>query len=638
MVTQSSVPGLRSLDEVREGVRSGYAGQLWTELVEKVEREKDEPPWTPATALPGRSEKQVKHGNREFELVAWTSNRIMDAALVALISNDRSYLDSAVAQIDSVYDFDAWPEIEDLRQIAQGDHCSLRRGQLALAIGLAYDWTQDLMTGSERERVVSGFDTRFTGPFKAALEAGDRWVNWRQNFCSVIYGGFAIAGMAFANDYHESAWLVETGQCAMDDYVGGLFGPAGEFNESVQYSGSVAQITDYLMVRYYFEEGKTKPFSDQGFEAFCRWYMYFTFPPGRVASFGDPSPEQPPVVFHYSALASALREPVFQWFYRQYADRTQPTHRKRALELLYYDPTVPETSPEGRMPLGRAYHAQGKLISSRSSWDPESTVSVVSSKAAREFSHSHADWGQVCLDGYGERLLIDLGSTPGYPKTDPGRFYNYQQWGHNVLVFDRNETGGVSLTVRDRTGDIVSESFDDRAGGRWTMDLTTVYDGADSVKRTVLHLLPRVLVVVDEASLTSEADISLRWHCCTRPVVDGADFVVEGQSATLHGRVERLDGGVDLRVERQAYEAPFDRDALGEVYEQRHEPYVAAGFRDRACRLVSLFHIQEKGAAPAFWHRDGSGGWSVVTTEGEVRVSERNGVFEAVNCKTDVGV
>ena len=67
--------------------------------------------------------------------------------------------------------------------------------------------------------------------------------------------------------------------------------------------------------------------------------------------------------------------------------------RQRALELLYYDASLASRPPDGKMPLGRAFHHQAKLVSSRSSWDPLSTTSVVYGKAGRESYHGHADWG-----------------------------------------------------------------------------------------------------------------------------------------------------------------------------------------------------------------------------------------------------
>ncbi|MFT5085848.1 MAG: hypothetical protein ACI8PG_000195 [Planctomycetota bacterium] len=636
-ITREKIGGLRSLDDLHEGIQQGYAAELWTQLVDKVEQDMQDAAWTPKTPLPQRDPKQVEHANSEHVLVALTANRIMDASLVALITEDRRYVESALQQMRSIFDFEAWPEIEDLTHLAYGDHCSLRRGQLAVAIGLSFDWMYGLLTEDERAEIIENFDVRFTQCFKASLKAGDRWVNWLHNFCSVIYGGFGIAGMALGEDYSESAWLIETGKKKMDEYVGGLFGAGGEFNESVQYAASAASIVHYLMADRYFHKGQTQPFEAYAFDDFCRWYMYFTFPPGRVASFGDPAPDLPPVVFHYSALASTLQDPVFQWFYMQYADKTQVTHRIRSLELLYYDPKIEAVSPQGHMPLGRAYHEQGKLISSRSSWEAKKTISVVSSKAAREFNHSHADWGQVCLDGYGERLLVDSGAPPGsgYPETDRERFYNYQQWGHNVLVFGKNETGGVSVAEGDRAGEITYSEFDDALGGAWSMDLTDVYDNVQLVKRTVVHLLPRVLVVVDDAKLENEDVISLRWHTAALPELGlESGFSVQGENAKLAGWCGRLDGDAEMQIGRQTYEAPYDRDALGEVYQQRHEPFVEMSMSSDRCRMLSLFCVQGIEQDLKLWGR-ALDGWEILSEEGLIRISIENEQLVVNNTDTE---
>ena len=110
-VTREKVVGLRSLDEVRVGIRQGYAADLWAQLVDKVEREMQDAAWTPETPLPQREKNQIQHANREFGLVALTANRILDASLVALIKDDRRYVDTVLQQMRSIFDFDAWPEI-----------------------------------------------------------------------------------------------------------------------------------------------------------------------------------------------------------------------------------------------------------------------------------------------------------------------------------------------------------------------------------------------------------------------------------------------------------------------------------------------------------------------------------------------
>ena len=58
-------------------------------------------------------------------------------------------------------------------------------------------------------------------------------------------------------------------------------------------------------------------------------------------------------------------------------------------------------------------------------------------------NHEHNDVGQLCVDGYGERLIVDLGSPSGYPadffEENRWKYYNASIKGHNVLMFNGRE-------------------------------------------------------------------------------------------------------------------------------------------------------------------------------------------------------
>ncbi len=635
-VSADAAPGLRSLDEVREEIREGHAARLWAMLIEKVEREMQEAAWTPASALPGRSEVQIKHENRDFTIVAMTANRILDASLASLITGERRYADAALKQLDALFDPEQWPDWEDKAHIDVGRIADLRHGQLAFAVGVSYDWLHTALTAEERQRIVDGLDRCAIQRFKAAVEANENWTRNRTNWMTVIVGGFGIAGMALGEDHPDSDFLVEFARPRMEGYLE-VLGEEGEFNESVQYAGSMLFLVRYFTAVRYASGGRDNPFERHSLAAFCRWYQYMTFPPGRVAGFGDPGAAMPPVVNYMSAVAAATQDPMLQWFYLQYCDNMSETHRDLAMELLYFDASLEAVSPEGRLPLGRAYHDEGKLISSRSSWDPKSTTSVVYAKADRESTHNHADWGQVCIDGYGERLIVDLGAPPGYPKSHKERFYNYQQWGHNVLVFGKNETGGVPWQERKREGSILWAEFDDARGGAWAMDLTAVYDEAESVTRTVVHLLPRIAVVVDDASLRAKSPISMRWHLAESAEPDEAGrFYVDTDDAALAGLVSRVDGSAELGTGRHTYEEPYNRDRMGELYPQQHEPFVEIKTEDTACRVVSLFCVQEPGvSAPTWTLREG--GWAIETPEGLVRVTLEDDLLRVEFADSEAG-
>jgi len=605
-VTGEKIDGLRSLEEVRDGIREGHAAKLWERLVAKVEEEMKQEPIA------------AKEQNRAFHIVATTANRITDAALVALITGERRYADAALQQIDVLFDPEQWPEWADKAHLQVGLKADLRHGQFARALGMAYDWLDGFLTDEERRRFLEGLDRCAIGPFKAGVDAGEHWVNRQSNWMTCIVGGFGILGMALGPDHPDSAWLVEQARPRMERYMS-IFGADGEFNESVQYSGSTMYVVDYFLATRYASGGKENPLEEYGLSDFCRWYIYCTVPPGRVLGFGDPAPDMPPVVTHLSAVASALRDPMIQWFYLQYADLAPATHSRRALELLWYDPTLEAQPPDGRLALGRAYYSQAKILTSRASWDPKSTTSVVYAKAAQEDYHGHADWGQVCFDGYGDRLIVDLGSPPGYPRSHKQRHYNYQQWGHNVLVFGENETGGIPLG-RARRGKITHAEFDDRRGGAWTMDLSEAYGEGRQVTRHVVHLLPRVAIVLDEAHLADKEQISLRWHTITpaEPDHEGR-FIVRGKKATLAGCVHRLDGEAENGRGRHEYHPPYDKDRLGNPYPQLHEPFVQMKTEGDRCRILSAFCVFGPDEPARPW-QSCPGGWSIDTLEGPVRV------------------
>ncbi|MCB1105708.1 MAG: heparinase II/III family protein [Cephaloticoccus sp.] len=631
-VTSTPREGFRSLDHVRHAIGTGHARMLWDTLLTKVADEAGQPPWIPTTPLPERRRASIERGNRDFDLVARVCNRITDASLAALVSGDARWAEAALRQIDCLYDPEQWPEYEDLTHLDHGDCCSLRRGQLAVALGLAYDWLHDFLTPDQRRGIIQNFDERLTGPFKQALKTGGRFTKMRNNFVPVIYGGFHIAAMAFGEDYAESKWLCETCAPKVEDYLTYFLGPEGEFDESVQYAATTDVVVNYLIARQYHEHSGDPLAANPQIDGFFQWYMYFTLPPGRVVGFGDPAPDMPPVVTAYAAAAAARHNPVYQWFYQAYFDKAPDTHRRRSLELLYFNPDIPAGAPDGVMPLGRAYRHCARLVSSRSSWDPCSTTSVAYGKASLEFNHFHADWGQLCIDGHGERLIPDLGSPSSYPQTYPVNrnhcYYNYQQQAHNVFVFGHNETGGTSKLESHRRGNFIHTQFDDRHGATWSIDLSEVYDQAARVTRTVVHLLPRIVVVLDDAKLHGPDKISLRWHTLGLPSLEADDnFLITGKRARLAARIARLDGPAELTIRRHHYSEPYHLDALGTPLEQRREPYIELSAQDRHCRTVSLFCVQEKDAPPAPWRsRDQS--FAINTPEGSVQVSINSAQIE----------
>ena len=611
---------LPRLDDLRLSAATDRRDQLITSLIKTAESQCAEEPWTPATPLPQRDAAEVERKNREYALVGLTASRILDGSLAALLLDRRDLAESVLLQIETIYDRSVWEEIEDQTHLFHGDHCSLRSGQLAFAIGLAYDWLYQLLTSSERARIISGFHDRFTLQFRDALKYRDRWVDFNNNFVTAIFGGFSVAGMAFDGDYSEASWLIDTGSSRIDAYVDGLFGPEGEFDESVQYSSSVSALVSVLLVRRSYENSE-RCLTGVPLEKYLEWYIHATLPPGRIVGFGDPGVDMPPVLTSAAAGAALYRNPVFQWFYEEYADKALPSHRNLSFETILYDPAVKARSPEGVLPRGRAYREFAGIVTSRNRWiEPDS---IVYAKCGCELNHGHADWGQLCIDGSNERLVVDLGSTPGYPRADSHKYYNYQQWGHNVFFVGDPDSGGTPIPSRDLRktgcGGRLSESrFDETLGSCFRFDLSNAYPSGVEVKRSVVHLFPRVVVVLDSLKNDEEEiPISLRWHLAECPQSDDSgNFFIERNGVHLSGLVAVISGDLEVRAGHHAYCHPYNRNAHGELYSQRNEPYVEAAGTAKRCSILTLFCV---GTNAGWAHH--SPNWSIETGEGNVEIT-----------------
>ena len=131
--------------------------------------------------------------------------------------------------------------------------------------------------------------------------------------------------------------------------------------------------------------------------------------------------------------------------------------------------------------------------------------------------------------------------------------------------------------------------FDDSKGGYWQLDNTDVYAGVNEVRRTVVHLNPGVVVVLDTAILPRLREISLRWHTADKsvPTTDGRFSVTGASGATLASRVVRLDQGA----------ITFAR----ETHQETGDSFVEASLRGTACALLSVFCVFPRATVAGAW-------------------------------------
>lgn len=615
-VTEDKIDGLRSVDELREGIREGHAKTLWENILTQANADCHREPLVPHSDFEGREKVHIQYANPDWTVVNAAGMWVQTAALAALITGDGKYRDNALRQMEVLFDHAQWPMWRD--QAHTDYEADLRTGMLSRDLGLAYDWLYPLLTAEQKKWVVNGIDDRGIQPYLRSLAEDAWWANGHNNWLTVVVGGLGIAGMALADDHPKSQELIDFTHPRLVNYLKN-YGPEGEFNESVAYANASLQPVAYFTAHRYHNAGGDNLLAKWPFPETCYWTSYFTVPPGHIVAYGDSHLDVPPFVTHFSAIADATQDSTLQWFYLQ--NVVDSHYRNLNWELLWYNAQLEPTSPEGKIPRGRAFKAHSACISARTDWNQRVTPCVVYGKGGHGAEgHGNHDAGQLCIDAYGERLITDLGSPPGYPPDffGPNRYeyYNASVIGHNVLTFDNQE---MKRTAEDRAK-ILSSQFDDQKGGYWSLDLTSLYENVVSVKRTVVFLSPNIIAVLDDAEYKTEAEITLRWHTVSEATPDAnGQFYVLGEKSALSGRVLRLDGSLTTRLNHHAYEAPFNRMRLGNEFEQRHEPFVEASAFDKKCRLLTLFAVYPKSNVPNPWQETETG-WQIDTPDGRTNV------------------
>jgi hypothetical protein len=257
---------------------------------------------------------------------------------------------------------------------------------------------------------------------------------------------------------------------------------------------------------------------------------------------------------------------------------------------------------------------------------------VVYGKAGREYNHDDNDVGQLLVDAFGERLIIDPGApSPIYPRdyfrdTTQYNYYSRSSRGHNVLVI-----GGREMKAEPNhlaRGETTRSWFNDTVGSYWEIDLTPVYGNASRLTRKVAHLFPGIVLVHDHAELPVEKTVDLRWHTISTPELQGSgNFEVRGDRAALSARVISLGGSrLNFTTGHHEYKPPYNLTRQGDPLVQHYEPFIKISTKGKSCSILTLFAIAENNEALPSWEETAEG-WSIRVKGKKYIITEQEGMF-----------
>ncbi len=597
-IAADNANGLQSVADFRRAIQQGgFLGETWAKTVAQANAEKVLPPLQPDSAVPARPASMIRDRNLDYYICHQTGARMNRFSLVHLVTGDEACKDAALAQIRAVLDPDQWPDWIDQAHIRFGHPADLRTGMLSQDCALAYDWLHDSLTDAERVEIRAGIDRRGIQPFLTSVDQGAWWMEDLNNWVTVIAGGVAIAAMALREHHSKAQHIIDLATERFDAYLE-TYGPEGEFNESVSYSGANRIPVGYFTAMRFATGGSIDKIGESPFPEMCRWVMHGTLDGGRPVPFGDSWPNRPMMTGYVAAVAAATQDGVLQHYFLN----NRPEEDSHPMNLLYYDARVKPVPPTDREPLAIAFKAHGGMIVSRTSWDQPRTDCIVFSKSGREENHENNDLGVVGFDTMGERMIIDIGSPSSYPADFfegelRWKYYNASVKGHNTLIFGgreqrwpRRERGEPILT-KPISGKQTYWWHEPGQGAAWSMDLTPAYEGVKHFTRTVLHLWPGYVLVLDDAATEKREDISLRWHPINQAELnaDGTFAVRKGIAAATAKIVNLGDGDLAIHQDHHFYTAPYNLERSGDPLEERNEPYIDATLTHDRCRLLTLF-------------------------------------------------
>ena len=614
--------------------RAVHAGALWQDVLVAAEATLDEPPYTPATQAPWRKGHEADANNREYRIVGRSANRVLRHAVVFDHTGDRRHLDAAWRQIEALFDDQRWPEWRDEAHL--GNIIDIRVGDLARALAQAYVRVRDDLTDAQRAAFIDGVDRKIAAPFFAAVEADDWVLRAGHNWTTRIVGGVGMIGAALLGEHPQAARMVEISDPVMFGLIDHL-GVDGSFNEAPGYAASLGSLAEYVTFRRRTDPalGPAAREALGRLRASARWHAHVTLPGGRLMAFGDTWPRKHSGAAYAAAVASASDDGLAQWLYLYHreADSAQddyPASDVNPREMGHFDPAVEPAHPREVLPRAVAFREHDGILVSRTGWDltADSDDVIVYGKSGRVGSHGDHDAGTLAVDRGPLRLIRDLG-TLSYPSDyfgpDRPRYYNDSPFGHNVVTFGDFADDPLGGMKPDGRGELLDLEFDEKTT-RCSLDLSDAYRDGRRVTRRVLHVLPGVVAVMDEATPDGNERVGLRWHLAELATVgDDGSFSFAHGGVPVAGLVASLGGpGTSTATGRHAYAPPFDTDRAGRKLERKREPFVeVTTMTDGPVRWLTILAVGEPGGELPAIRRDGE--TFVIGVPGPIRLECRDG-------------
>lgn len=477
-----------------------------------------------------------------FGILSQARERISTNAFVAYLTDDAEALSAAKSAMLDVAGWSSWapPWFGE-----HGQHTYYPAGELSIDVALAYDLLYDRLTTTERARIRRALIERSIIPTykeyvldNRAMANTSNWIS--HTVCGALFAAAAIAGDDAASDRNDQLETYINGLLLkLEDHLRASYLPDGSYGEGISYQEFDLESLAPTMValRRVFDIDYSHTFFVKDSLAFPLYTM--TRPIAASLDMGD---SHPPSGRTIAPLVSESKDPLLQWYYRQF-------DHSSIIDFIFFDDTVAPRPPA--LPTSRLFAEKGNAVF-RTGWGADDAVLLY--RAGPTFNHNHNDQGSFLLSAFGENLISEAGWSDYYKDPYYATYFT-QAIGHNTVLVDGNpESQSIAdtrqfaaLDAYPRMIEVVTSDFYDALSS----ELSSVYGGRlERFTRRIVFVKPYYIVVSDELTAKgTPAQFDWLLHLPDRSRIKTAPnaALYAGDSAALAVRL-LTPGGADLQV------------------------------------------------------------------------------------------
>jgi len=403
----------------------------------------------------------------------------------------------------------------------------LNVAEMTTAVAVVYDWMYDVLKPEIKAAVVEAIHRNAIENVLKEYETGDETGSWAKretNWNVVCNTGMVLGALAVAEYYPEEAGIIVKKAAHYMPNCLNHFAPDGVCYEGPGYY-EYTNIYLSMCLKAMDDNFGTCLGVDElpGVSNAARYYVHTVSPSGLIFNFADSGhgagSSTSPLFFYFSRK---FGHPEVADYYRKKLDKVLSDKGSLPkwhfpLSLAWFDDTPYDGAPnEARI---ETFHNINDILVLRGDQKKEGAVHVIAKGGDPDMAHQQADGGSFVIESDGIRWLVDLGCDAyGIP-----HFWDYH--GHRWDYFRENSLSHNTLSIDGKcqywggTARFCVEDLESPTPGV-TYDMTTLYPGIKSVKRTFKLMDDFTVSVTDDVeadgrhilcwTAATEADVVLK--------------------------------------------------------------------------------------------------------------------------------